>query len=146
MHAARQAARRELFEEACIFLDTNQLEDMVPILDSQSPLDPSDTIRHTNFFLRARRDPFHVRGPDAYHAAEVIPGGMNQMGIDAGDSYHTWMTTQELLNCTKGTAEYGGLMEACRLPLMTIHTMDRPDRNHHFQQHPRPRAHDKPGA
>eukprot|EP00972_Heterocapsa_arctica_P083897 12362096-Heterocapsa_arctica.AAC.1 len=67
------------------------------------------------------------------------------MGIDAGDNYHAWMTTQELLNCTKGNAEQGGLMEACRPPLMIILAMDYPHGGHQFQPHPHLRAQDKPG-
>eukprot|EP00972_Heterocapsa_arctica_P021937 3227468-Heterocapsa_arctica.AAC.1 len=70
---------------------------------------------------------------------------MNGMGISADDNHHAWMTAQELLNCTKGSTEQGGLMQACRSPLMTILAMDHLGSSHQFQPHPHPRAQDKPG-
>eukprot|EP00972_Heterocapsa_arctica_P082089 12098269-Heterocapsa_arctica.AAC.1 len=68
------------------------------------------------------------------------------MGTDAGDNYHSWMTTQELRKCTQDNAGQGGLMEACKSPLMTIHTMDHPYRGHQHQRPASERAQDKPGA
>ncbi len=140
-HAARRAAWRELYEESGIFLSTDQMNNMIPISEPH----PEHTTSHTNFFLWIGQTTFDIKGPGMRHAAEIIEGGMDGMGISAGDNHHSWMTTQELLNCTKHTAEYTGLMEACRLPLMTILTMDPQPDDRNLQSHPQLQAQDKPG-
>eukprot|EP00972_Heterocapsa_arctica_P057388 8469290-Heterocapsa_arctica.AAC.1 len=99
---------------------------MIILTDPQARIESGSHTRHINFFLWISQDPFHVRGPDDYHASEVIRGGMKGLGTEAGDNYHAWMTTQELLNYTKDGAGKGGLMEACRIPLETVSAMDHP--------------------
>eukprot|EP00972_Heterocapsa_arctica_P075215 11097480-Heterocapsa_arctica.AAC.1 len=65
---------------------------------------------------------------------------MRGLGIDAGDHFHSWMTTQELLEHTEDGAGNGGLMEACRNPLLLIQSMNHHPMNLNMQ------THDEPGA
>eukprot|EP00972_Heterocapsa_arctica_P065291 9640485-Heterocapsa_arctica.AAC.1 len=46
IHAARQAARRELKEEAGIFLSTSHLEAMIPLPYPLAPTEQGNTARH----------------------------------------------------------------------------------------------------
>eukprot|EP00972_Heterocapsa_arctica_P071660 10585684-Heterocapsa_arctica.AAC.1 len=50
-HAARQAARRELNEEAGVFLSSSQMENVTVLIEPQAPADIGNTERHTNFFI-----------------------------------------------------------------------------------------------
>eukprot|EP00972_Heterocapsa_arctica_P077738 11466715-Heterocapsa_arctica.AAC.1 len=71
---------------------------------------------------------------------------MKGMGISAGDNHHSWMTTQELLHSTVGcTAEYTGLMEACRLPLIAIQNMNSQPDDRYPQPHLQLQHRDMPG-
>eukprot|EP00972_Heterocapsa_arctica_P012388 1818666-Heterocapsa_arctica.AAC.1 len=64
------------------------MNNMIPIsLPHPSQL-PGHTTHHTNFFLWFGQTIFNIKGPGARHAAEIIEGGMNGMGISAGDNHH----------------------------------------------------------
>eukprot|EP00972_Heterocapsa_arctica_P110560 16277911-Heterocapsa_arctica.AAC.1 len=83
---------------------------MILKLEHQPPAEHQyqDVKRHTNFFLWIQGDHFNVKGPSEKHADEVHRDGMQHLGIDAGNHYHSRMKVQDLLDSTGSW----GLMEA----------------------------------
>ena len=112
--AARHAALRELKEEAGIDLIQQYPDDMQLI---ELPVDlqcmPHGFPRqHKNFCVVTGISPL-VGGPEQNGKGGIEPGGMDGMGEAAGDGYHAWVKTTELL-------QHPDLMHACKTPLRQI--------------------------
>eukprot|EP00972_Heterocapsa_arctica_P044469 6564227-Heterocapsa_arctica.AAC.1 len=110
-------------EESGVFLNSTQLDNVMILkheLQLQGEYQQQDARRHTNFFIWLQGDHSCVKGPSEEHAGEVCRNGMNNLGVDVGDHYHSWMKVQDLLDSTGSW----GLMRACETPLLMIRAMN----------------------